>query len=162
MARSYGSVFERWLAKVSVSTDLAWNGTPCWIWQYGLNPAGYGIVSVKNPKGTWTGRLAHRVSFRLFRHREPGPMLDHLCRRRNCVNPDHLEEVTALQNFERGLAPEVLKLGLGPQVLAARTHCPIGHAYDEGNTYHTAKGHRKCRTCRREGMRRCRSQQAKI
>lgn len=32
------------------------------------------------------------------------------------------------------------------------THCPKGHVYDAQNTYFTLAGHRKCRTCRREGM----------
>lgn len=41
---------------------------------------------------------------------------------------------------------------------AAKTHCPLGHPYDESNTYWTATG-RTCRACRREDNRRRKQQQ---
>lgn len=36
---------------------------------------------------------------------------------------------------------------------AHKTHCPRGHAYDEGNTYTSSSGKRNCRACRREQTR---------
>lgn len=51
---------------------------------------------------------AHRASFVLFRGAfDPSLQLDHLCRRKNCVNPYHLEVVTIEENAER--ANEVLR-----------------------------------------------------
>ena len=37
--------------------------------------------------------------------------------------------------------------------LAAKTHCPQGHPYDEANTYIRPSGHRICRQCNRDGRR---------
>jgi hypothetical protein len=68
--------------------------TPCWIWQRNvLKGTGYGHVH-KKP--------AHLA---LYEHRV-GPVpegleLDHLCRVRACVNPEHLEPVTHTENMRR-------------------------------------------------------------
>jgi hypothetical protein len=68
----------------------------CWIWQGGQNDQGYGTF--------FDGRTrrAHRWSFEHFRGPiPPGMPLDHLCRVRLCVNPWHLEVVTASENARR-------------------------------------------------------------
>lgn len=73
--------------------------TPCWIWQLATDKGGYGL--------TWAvggiGKCAHRVYYE--RHVGPIPeglQLDHLCRVHSCVNPAHLEPVTAAVNSQRG------------------------------------------------------------
>jgi hypothetical protein len=74
--------------------------TPCWIWQLATNPKGYGRVRVPNEDRKM---LAHRFYYE--KHVGPVPeglQLDHLCRVRACVNPDHLEPVTAAVNTQRG------------------------------------------------------------
>lgn len=68
--------------------------TPCWIWQLSLTRDGYGGV-------------AHSTAYKAVyeQHRGPVPdglQLDHLCRVRACVNPDHLEPVTHIENVRRG------------------------------------------------------------
>lgn len=70
----------------------------CWVWTGNLNDSGYGRINV-------AGRpmRAHRVSYRLFVGLIPdGLTLDHTCRRRACINPQHLEPVTMQENLRRG------------------------------------------------------------
>jgi hypothetical protein len=73
-------------------------GTGCWDWQLYKIPTGYGQVRVAN-------RLypAHRFYYEEKYGPVPeGYVLDHLCRNRGCVNPDHLEPVTQRENVRRG------------------------------------------------------------
>ena len=48
--------------------------------------------------------LAHRLYYERQHHGPipPDRQLDHLCRVPACVNPDHLEPVTAAENIRRG------------------------------------------------------------
>jgi HNH endonuclease len=72
--------------------------TPCWIWLGDRQGQGYGRVNT--PDGS---TLAHRVYYE--RHVGPipaGHSLDHLCRVRLCVNPEHVEPVTFIENMRRG------------------------------------------------------------
>ena len=71
----------------------------CWIWRGATAPHGYGVFNL----GQNTYRGAHRVAYQLSIGPIPdGFDLDHLCRRRNCVNPLHLEPVTRKENLNRG------------------------------------------------------------
>lgn len=70
--------------------------TPCWIW------TGATTVAGERGYGYYRKRAAHRVFFEEARGPVPeGMQLDHLCRVRLCVNPDHLEVVTLLENVRR-------------------------------------------------------------
>lgn len=71
----------------------------CWIWTQHLNWNGYAITRYKNRD--WR---THRLSYLLIGKKSltPGLVLDHLCRNRDCINPDHLEEVTHEENLHRG------------------------------------------------------------
>jgi hypothetical protein len=132
------------LKKVAVSSEYFHEGTPCWIWQASIKTkTGYGSFG-------WGRRSysipAHRACFLLFVGSIPeGLELDHLCRRRACVNPDHLEPVTTKVNNNRGIGPECAR-----QRQLAKTHCPKGHEYTEANTYRFGKNYRACRQCRRD------------
>lgn len=103
----------------------------CWIWTAAKTPLGYGAISVEG-----VPRRAHRISYVWSKGPIPdGLEIDHLCRVRSCVNPDHLEAVTHKENLARGY-------GVG--AVAARTgKCHRGHQ----NWRVKRDGRRECRTC---------------
>lgn len=76
----------------------------------------------------------HRVAFQLAHGRpiEGDLVIDHVCDRKKCVNPAHLDEVTREENLRR----------MG----ARRTHCARDHARAE-HGYTDQRGNRRCRAC---------------
>ncbi len=73
--------------------------TDCWLWQLCKDKDGYGTVGVASGKMA----LAHRAYYEeRFGPVPEGKELDHLCRVRACVNPEHLEPVTHHENLRRG------------------------------------------------------------
>lgn len=125
----------RFWEKVDKDTD------DCWRWTATLNPGGYGQF--------WNGAKlvsAHRWAYEHLVGPIPdGLQLDHLCRVRNCVRPDHLEPVTHRENGLRGISPNAVN--------AAKTHCKHGHEFTPENTIvRTGKGRsgRECRECKRQ------------
>ena len=111
----------------------------CWLWIGGATGSGYGAF--------WSdGKtlLSHRVSYEIHKGKIPDELeLDHLCRNRICVNPDHLEPVTDKQNVLRGISCSAEN--------ARKTHCLRGHEFTAENTrFHNGKDgivRRYCRKC---------------
>ncbi len=110
----------------------------CWIWGGYIYANGYGKVSIST-----RGLAAHRVAYAICNGRDPFPLqVDHLCRKRSCVNPDHLEAVDNRTNVLRGI-------GVTAQN-AKKTHCIRGHEYTEANTYrYRSRPGRECLECMR-------------
>ena len=75
--------------------------TGCWLWVGSLKKNGYAQV--------WSSQKRCMVrAHRVYWERVHGPVpdgleLDHLCRRRSCVNPSHMEAVSHTENVRRGL-----------------------------------------------------------
>ena len=112
--------------------------TGCWLWVGCTTRFGYGMVSQAGKM-----KLAHRVS---YEHRKgpipAGLVIDHLCRVRPCVNPDHLRVVTGRENT---LDARSLNFA---RVNADKTACTRGHAY-AGRNVILYRGSRYCRECMR-------------
>lgn len=107
----------------------------CWLWTGALNSRGYGCYGVDG-----VSQLAHRVIYSTLAADIPdGLTIDHLCRRKCCVNPAHLEPVTVRENVARAWAQN------------RPTHCPRGHEYTPANSrlVRRANGgvNRMCREC---------------
>jgi hypothetical protein len=79
--------------------------TGCWNWTGGIDSHGYSVASRSGK--TVSG---HRLSYELHVGQIPDDReLDHLCRNRRCVNPQHLEAVDRRTNILRGTTPKVLR-----------------------------------------------------
>ena len=134
---------EKFLSKIMAADE-------CWNWSgYVCKTHGYGFFCMggKNFR-------AHRVSYELFNGETNKQFfIDHICRNRKCVNPDHLREVDPRINaVENSLSGAVKNM--------KKTHCHNGHELTTENTYSDKVGiygyrRRRCLTCKRENYRRC-------
>lgn len=120
----------RLLARIEIGPD-------CWNWTGLIDARGYGQMRLRYGDAA---RKAHRLCYEQFVGPIPeGLQLDHLCRNRLCVNPDHLEPVTNRENTLRGDAPNAV---------AHRTGiCQRGHQMET-----LPNGRRRCRKCENEGQ----------
>lgn len=155
--RPRGTLAERLWAKVDKNgpvPDYAPHLGPCWLWTAKLDRHGYGWIRVSTTAGN---APAHRMAYELATGERVDPALDmdHLCRNHTCVNPSHLEPVTHRENMLRGNTVGALNV--------VKTHCPLGHPYDEANTRwkhnHTK---RDCKTCDRIRQKRKRDARAAL
>ena len=122
---------ERFWSRVDV-------GGVCWEWTGHRSPKGYGQTTIRPAAGTKVTTGSHRRAYILLVGEIPdGMTLDHLCRNKPCVNPDHLEVVTRAENAARATFPT--------------ERCRNGHAYTPIDTLPTqsapGKNTKRCRQC---------------
>jgi len=135
------SLVQRFFEKVQV------RHVGCWVWTATRIRKGYGHFHTNGGMVT-----AHRMAYELLTGPIPeGKTLDHLCRNRICVRPDHLEPVDMRTNILRGN-------GLAAQN-ARKVSCPVGHQLIGENLYRHKDGRRECLSCRRESLRRAAARQ---
>lgn len=108
----------------------------CWVWAAGKTAGGYGLFHL-NGKDELAHRLAARLSGMTIGADE---VIDHTCRNRACVNPEHLRAVDRYTNVHEN--SEALA-----HLNAIKTHCPQGHPYADGNLIIRKNGFRRCREC---------------
>ncbi len=107
----------------------------CWVFTGDMS-FGYGRTWYKNKH-----IQAHRLSYLLFNGELNSRLvIDHLCRNKACVNPEHLEQVTQKENVYRGFAPTAIN--------ARKTHCIHGHSLSGYNLIIREKEYRQCRKCK--------------
>lgn len=119
------AAMQHFWAKVDKTPD-------CWLWLGSVSPTtGYGTWALHGRKTS-----AHRGAYELLVGPVPeGLELDHLCRTRACVRPDHLEPVTHTENMARA-------------VFEPKTHCPHEHPLEGHNLIVVVRQGGTVRLCR--------------
>ena len=111
----------------------------CWEWK-SPDARGYGKFHFHG-----MSHQAHRVAWVIHRGVIPELMvLDHVCRNRSCVNPDHLEIVTQKANVHRSPL-------MGWDMTQGAAQCQRGHDVSSPDSWVVVakSGRRFCRECHR-------------
>jgi HNH endonuclease len=110
----------------------------CWLWDGPLDKDGYGTFYLRR-----TNRRAHRVAWWNANGPIPdGHVVNHKCRHRSCVNPQHLEVTTVAENVHRdSVSP--------PALNARKTACKQGHPFDVSYLRNGRK-YRSCSICEKD------------
>lgn len=134
---------QRIFSKIQISSEYSFNGTPCWLWRAGISKHGYGKIFFRERPS-----LIHRVMFAWLVSPIPTGksastlQIDHLCKRKHCANPAHLELVLPVINVHRSnnICAQNMQ----------KTHCKRGHPLTEENVQRLNGGKwRQCMICRR-------------
>lgn len=112
----------------------------CWLWTGYVTQSGYGQLTVNTIQF-----YAHRFAWLLRHGSLPDSQLelDHICRNRRCVNPEHLRVLTQRENTMLGVCPMAIN--------ARKTHCPQGHPLSPNNTFSNGprRNWRRCLECKK-------------
>jgi putative hemolysin len=134
MGIGYGDIPD---AEVVSLASMPEPNTGCWLWLSTLDRDGYGQLNRR-----YKTYKAHRFAYTVLRGPVPdGMVLDHICRVRSCVNPDHLRPVTHAENVL------VNSNGLGA-INKAKINC--GKCGGVLTVTRHKQGRRGCRPCERE------------
>lgn len=113
------------------------NETGCWNWARVMEKKGY---------GKYKKEYAHRFMYKTIKGEIPeGLVIDHRCRNKRCVNPDHLEPVRQRENVMRGESITALNV--------QKETCSRGHWLGGDNIRIVVKPdavRRQCKACDRE------------
>lgn len=108
-------------------------GADCWVWTASKR-YGYGQFRIGGEGSANLG--AHVVAYRWLVGEIPlGLVVDHLCRNRACVNPDHMELVTPEENSTRGMISRHAEI----------ERCKNGHPWADNQI--DRYGYRVCAAC---------------
>lgn len=136
------TIEERFWAKVRMAGP-----DECWEWTGARKRSGYGSFCSGAKDGNGRGVVvgAHRWAYESLRAEIPdGLHIDHLCRNPGCVNPWHMEPVTAAENTRRSDAAK-----RSAEAAASARTCKRGHEWTPENTKIQWNGNRECRACSR-------------
>lgn len=121
------------LSRYPSSEQRFWNSMEngdngCWLWTASTDKSGYGLLRVAGKT-----KLAHRYAYELMVDAIPdGLQIDHICRERKCVNPQHLRLATAKQNAENRSRECLTSMsgvrGVYPHRESGKWMAQVGHA----------------------------------
>jgi len=121
-------------AKLAAKTDRTGD---CWVWTGFIMPNGYGQASAEGKHV-----YAHRYSYEHYVGPiSEGLVIDHLCRNRACVRPDHLEVVSTQVNNARGA---------GAWALTGMCNKGLHDVTDPTTWAGNGAGKYTCKACRKE------------
>jgi hypothetical protein len=126
-------VVDRIMKKITI------NSSGCMLWNGATNGRGYGVILDDNTNG----RRMTYVHIAMYVSKvgpvPSGMQLDHLCRTRNCCNPEHLEPVSGSENLLRSNNMNFVTKRTGV--------CKNGHNVSGINAHVSSDGRTRCRAC---------------
>jgi hypothetical protein len=134
---------ERLQERMTVTSD------GCWEWTGAVTEHGYGRMS-------WGNHVerTHRLAAHLWLGFDLNPkvVVRHRCDNPPCLNPEHLETGTQLNNVQ-----DMVSRGRANGGPAFQSECKSGHPFTDANVKLDKKGQRRCRECANETARKYRS-----